>query len=198
MMPRAVILARRYAARAALIRTFFMAWSNSPASAPISPLPPVSDAAIDAALNEAANALRFGNQAGAAARLAELVPDLVASAERCDLAGLILLGAKKPVEALVWFDRARRLQPNLLAGAVACRRGAARARPPQRGRDRACSRRVARLRQCGHLLSLWRGAARARPQRRGDCRARPGAAHRAGLSRSAARRRADPERGGAL
>jgi tetratricopeptide (TPR) repeat protein len=88
-----------------------MAWSNSPAAAPVSPLPPVTDAAIDAALNEAANALRFGNQAGAAARLADLIPDLVTSAERCDLAGLILLGAKKPIEALVWFDRARRLQP---------------------------------------------------------------------------------------
>ncbi|HEY1736421.1 MAG TPA: tetratricopeptide repeat protein, partial [Methylovirgula sp.] len=88
-----------------------MAWSNSPATAPVSSVPPVSDAAIDAALNEAANALRAGNADGAAARLSDLVPELVASAERCDLAGLILLGAKKPAAAFPWFDRARRLQP---------------------------------------------------------------------------------------
>jgi tetratricopeptide (TPR) repeat protein len=89
-----------------------MAWSSPPASAPASVIPAVSDAAIDAVLNEAANALRYGSADVAVARVNELIPELVESPERCDLAGLILLGAKLAADALVWFDRARRLQPN--------------------------------------------------------------------------------------
>lgn len=90
-----------------------MAWSSSPpAPAPAWSMPVVSDAAIDAVLNEAASELRNGKGDEAVARLRDLIPDLVASAERCDLAGLILLGANVAADALVWFDRARRLQPN--------------------------------------------------------------------------------------
>lgn len=90
-----------------------MAWSSSSSAlAPVSPLPAVSDAAIDSVLNEAANALRAGQTEAAVAGVQSLVPDLVASPERCDLAGLILLGAKLTTDALVWFDRARALQPN--------------------------------------------------------------------------------------
>ncbi|MGB8278614.1 MAG: tetratricopeptide repeat protein [Methylovirgula sp.] len=89
-----------------------MAWSSPPALAPAGAMPPVSDAAIDAVLNEAASALRYGKADAAVARLSELIPDLVASPERCDLAGLILLGAELAGDALVWFDRARRLQPS--------------------------------------------------------------------------------------
>lgn len=89
-----------------------MAWSTSSASAFAGGLAAVSPAAIDATLNEAANALRNGQADAAAAAVRQLIPDLVASPERCDLAGLILLGARLADEALVWFDRARLLQPN--------------------------------------------------------------------------------------
>ncbi len=89
-----------------------MAWSSPSAPAPASPAPLVSDAAIDALLNEAANAVRHGNAEAAVARLRGLIPDLVASPERCVLAGLVLLGAKMAADALVWFERARLLRPN--------------------------------------------------------------------------------------
>ncbi len=90
-----------------------MAWSSSPSAlAPVSTRPAVSDAAIDAVLNEAANALRYGQADEAIARVQSLVPERVGSPERCDLAGLILLGAKLATDALIWFDRARTLQPN--------------------------------------------------------------------------------------
>jgi len=88
-----------------------MAWSSSSASAQERPAPAASDAAIDAILNEAANALRHGNAGDAATLIRGLIPDLVESPERCDLAGLILLGADVAAEALVWFERARMLQP---------------------------------------------------------------------------------------
>ncbi len=74
-------------------------------------MPPVSDAAVDAVLNEAADALRHGDAETATARVGELIPELIASPQRCDLAGLILLGAHVASAALTWFDRARRLQP---------------------------------------------------------------------------------------
>ncbi|QXX75697.1 tetratricopeptide repeat protein [Methylovirgula sp. HY1] len=90
-----------------------MAWSSSPSAlASATPFPAVSDAAIDSVLNEAANAFRYGQIEEAVARIRSLVADLVGSPERCDLAGLILLGAQLPAEALVWFERARALQPN--------------------------------------------------------------------------------------
>ncbi len=106
-----------------------MAWSSFPAAAPASPILPVSEVVIDAALNEAAEVLRYGNADLAVARVGELVPDLVASPERCVLAGLILLAAGATVGRSSWFDRARELRPDLLAGPGPCRLRAARARP---------------------------------------------------------------------
>ncbi len=89
-----------------------MAWSSSSASAQEAPAHVTSDVAIDAILNEAASALRYGSAAAAVASMRGLSPDLTDSAERCDLAGLILLGAGAAGEALIWFDRARLLQPD--------------------------------------------------------------------------------------
>jgi tetratricopeptide (TPR) repeat protein len=89
-----------------------MAWSSSTAAAPASAVPAVSDAAIDGVLNEAANILRQGHAEAAVMLIGSLVPELVANAVRCDFAGLILLGAEKPNDALNWFNRARQLQPN--------------------------------------------------------------------------------------
>jgi tetratricopeptide (TPR) repeat protein len=88
-----------------------MAWSSSSASAQELLAPAASDAAIDAILNEAASALRHGDAQEAVGLVRGLIPDLIESPERCDLAGLILLGAEAAAEALVWFDRARQLQP---------------------------------------------------------------------------------------
>lgn len=89
-----------------------MAWSTSSASALAAGLAPVSPAVIDATLNDAANALRGGQPDAAVASIRKLVPEIVSNPERCDLAGLILLGAQLGDEALAWFDRARLLQPN--------------------------------------------------------------------------------------
>ncbi len=85
-----------------------MAWSTSSAAG----LAPVSPAVIDTTLNDAANALRGGQPDAAVASIRKLVPEIVSTPERCDLAGLILLGARLGDEALAWFDRARLLQPN--------------------------------------------------------------------------------------
>ncbi|HTJ02554.1 MAG TPA: tetratricopeptide repeat protein [Methylovirgula sp.] len=88
-----------------------MAWSSSSASAHAGGLATVSPAVIDATLNAAANALRGGQTDAAVASVRKLAPELVSSPERCDLAGLVLLGAQRADEALAWFDRARLLQP---------------------------------------------------------------------------------------
>lgn len=90
-----------------------MVWSSSSTIlASASPVSAVSNAAIDSVLNEAANALRYGQAEVAIAGVRSLAPDSVGSPERCDLAGLILLGAQLAADALVWFERARALQPN--------------------------------------------------------------------------------------
>ncbi|HLH12529.1 MAG TPA: tetratricopeptide repeat-containing glycosyltransferase family protein [Methylovirgula sp.] len=72
---------------------------------------PFSDALFDAALNAAAEDLRGGRPVLARDRLAAFDPALGKSLERCQLAGLILIGTKALTEALAWFAQARALNP---------------------------------------------------------------------------------------
>jgi tetratricopeptide (TPR) repeat protein len=70
-----------------------------------------SEAELDAALNAAATDLRSGRGEPARERLRIFDPAFVESPERCQLAGLILIGTKTPAEALAWFAKARALRP---------------------------------------------------------------------------------------
>ena len=71
----------------------------------------LGEAELDAVLNAAAADLRSGRAETARERLVGLDPGFVVSPERCQLAGLILLGAKAQADALGWFARARVLRP---------------------------------------------------------------------------------------
>ena len=71
----------------------------------------LGEAELDTILNAAATDLRSARAEAARERLLALDPAFVTSPERCHLAGLILIGAKDPAEALGWFARARTLRP---------------------------------------------------------------------------------------
>jgi tetratricopeptide (TPR) repeat protein len=73
---------------------------------------------LDAALNEAADRLRQGRKAEALAPLADLDPAKISSPERCQLAGLIHLGAEAWAAAVPWFAQARALRPDFLDATV--------------------------------------------------------------------------------
>ncbi len=73
---------------------------------------------LDAALNEAADRLRQGRKDEALAPLAGLDPAKIGSPERCQLAGLIHLGAEAWAAAVPWFAQARALRPDFLDAIV--------------------------------------------------------------------------------
>jgi tetratricopeptide (TPR) repeat protein len=83
------------------------ATSRRPAQSPRA----LSEAELDTILDAAATDLRSAHAEAARERLLVLDPAFVSSPERCQLAGLILIGAKDPAEALGWFARARTLRP---------------------------------------------------------------------------------------
>lgn len=69
---------------------------------------------LDTTLRDAAEALRQGRNAEALAPLAALDPRQIASAERCQLVGLIHVGAEAWAAAVPWFTQARALRPDFL------------------------------------------------------------------------------------
>jgi tetratricopeptide (TPR) repeat protein len=73
---------------------------------------------LDATLNDAAAKLRQGRKAEALAPLAVLDPRKISSAERCQLAGLIHVGAEAWAAAVPWFSQARALRPDFLDATV--------------------------------------------------------------------------------
>ncbi|MDR3409303.1 MAG: tetratricopeptide repeat protein, partial [Methylovirgula sp.] len=73
---------------------------------------------LDAALNEAADRLRQGRKDEALVPLAGLDPAKISSPERCQLAGLIHLGAEAWAAAVPWFAQARALRPDFLDAIV--------------------------------------------------------------------------------
>lgn len=73
---------------------------------------------LDTALQDAAEKLRQGRKAEALAPLAALDPGKISSAERCQLAGLIHVGAEAWAAAVPWFAQARALRPDFLEAVV--------------------------------------------------------------------------------
>lgn len=73
---------------------------------------------LDAVLTEAATRLRQGRKDEALAPLAALDPTKISSPERCQLAGLIHVGAEAWTAAVPWFAQARALRPEFLEATV--------------------------------------------------------------------------------